>query len=450
MEWIGFDMDYTLAVYHQEEMDRLSINATLEKMVARGYPASLKDAVYRTDFPIRGLLVDRHLGNVLKMDRYKYVKRAYHGLRELSKDERREAYHRRRIEPASDRYHWVDTLYGLSEVSVYAAVVEHLSGESETPDYDQIFADVRDCIDQSHQDGSILDHIEADHPRYVWRDPRIAAALDHLRDSGKRLFVVTNSHAPYTRRMMRYLLGEDWQWRFDLVITASKKPRFFTEERPFHEVRGDDEDVELVLAKSLELGSKKIYAGGNVETLQAALGCDPDRVLYVGDHIFGDVLRAKKKTAWRTMMIIQEMGDELHAHAAVEHSIAQLDMLSIQRRRLENDLRIFQRRLRALEELDEEGAAHEAEIARNKREVGRLTRRVRSLRHEFDELENAIAHRFHPYWGSLFKAAGESSSFGHQVETYADIYTSHVSNLLNYSASHYFESPRDLMPHELG
>ena len=41
---------------------------------------------------IRGLMIDKPHGNVLKMDRYKFVGRAWHGLRELSRDERRELY----------------------------------------------------------------------------------------------------------------------------------------------------------------------------------------------------------------------------------------------------------------------------------------------------------------------------------------------------------------------
>jgi len=35
---VGFDMDYTLAIYRQAEMDRLSIEATVAKLVDRGYP----------------------------------------------------------------------------------------------------------------------------------------------------------------------------------------------------------------------------------------------------------------------------------------------------------------------------------------------------------------------------------------------------------------------------
>ena len=56
---------------------------------------------------------------------------------------------------------------------------------------------------------------------------------------------------------------------------------------------------------------------------------------------------------------------------------------------------------------------------------------------------------FHPYWGSLFKQGVELSSFGDQVEEYACLYTSRVSNLGNYAPAHFFRSPRDVMPHEM-
>src|SRR5690606_17582669 len=118
---VGFDMDYTLAIYHQQEMDRLSIEATVAKRVELGYPERLRAMACRADLPIRGLLIDRKLGNVLKMDRYRYVKKAYHGMRELSRDERHQLYHSRPVRVGSDRYHWVDTLYALSEVAVFAA-----------------------------------------------------------------------------------------------------------------------------------------------------------------------------------------------------------------------------------------------------------------------------------------------------------------------------------------
>ena len=33
-------------------------------------------------------------------------------------------------------------------------------------------------------------------------------------------------------------------------------------------------------------------------------------VLYVGDHIFGDVLKSKKLRGWRTFLIVPELNDE--------------------------------------------------------------------------------------------------------------------------------------------
>jgi len=454
IEWIGFDMDYTLAIYHQQEMDRLSIEATISKLLDRGYPEALRFMPYRTNFPIRGLLVDRELGNVLKMDRYKYVKRAYHGMRELTREERRRIYDTHRLEPASDRFHWVDTLYALPEVTLFAAAVDHLEQVAGTCDYDALFSDVRECIDRSHQDGSILDRILADLPRYVSRDPHLGETLHQLRSAGKKLFVLTNSRAAYTDRMMRYLLDDahpqykSWRGYFDLVITAARKPSFFTDEAPFQEVR---EDGALVATTKLERGP--IYAGGHLALLQQALQTTPDRVLYVGDHIFGDVLRAKKQTAWRTMMIVQEMESELEAHAALRHSLARLDALEELRFRLIDELRFLQRDYKALQKRRDAGAtlspAEEAERVRRRRAIDRLKARIRVTEREHDHLELGVDHRFHPYWGSLFKAGPETSSFGHQVEVYAGLYTARVSNLLWYSPMHYFQSPRDRMPHEL-
>jgi 5'-nucleotidase len=92
----------------------------------------------------------------------------------------------------------------------------------------------------------------------------------------------------------------------------------------------------------------------------------------------------------------------------------------------------------------------EAERARTKRAVeavrGGFARRPREL----GEIESGATRCFHPYWGSLLKEGNEQSSFGAQVEEYACLYTSRVSNFLSYSPQQYFRSPRDVMAHEIG
>ena len=39
-------------------------------------------------------------------------------------------------------------------------------------------------------------------------------------------------------------------------------------------------------------------------------------VLYVGDHIFGDVLKSKKLRGWRTFLIVPELNDEFQVNKA--------------------------------------------------------------------------------------------------------------------------------------
>jgi hypothetical protein len=90
-----------------------------------------------------------------------------------------------------------------------------------------------------------------------------------------------------------------------------------------------------------------------------------------------------------------------------------------------------------------------AERVRAKRGVEHIRALLREVEKESILLGDRIDKRFHPYWGSLLKEETEKSSFGDQVEEYACLYTSRVSNFLAYSPLQYFRSPRDLMPHEL-
>ncbi|WP_245677690.1 HAD-IG family 5'-nucleotidase [Chondromyces crocatus] len=468
IDWVGFDMDYTLAIYNQTEMDALSIQGTMGKLVARGYPESVLHHIsYPMHFPMRGLLIDKRHGHILKMDRFKVVQKGYHGLRELSKEEIRSLYQHRKIRTNTGRYHWIDTLYALSEATLYAAIVDALEARGDEVDYARLFADIRECIDEAHRDGTIVDAVMNDLPRFIERDPNLASTLHKLRSAGKKLFLLTNSRWEYTERMMTYLLGDampeypSFRHYFDVIIVAAQKPAFFQERRPLM-VR--DGDSVRPAAPPLERGA--IYEGGNLLDVERFLNVSGDRVLYVGDHIYGDILRSKKESAWRTAMIIQEMEAEVIAHEACRDHHAQCGLLENRREELEDQLRFYQQRIKDLSRQIEEsprvtnGASSpprvdyaisflEAERARAKRTVERIRGQLRALDVDIGRIEREIDRHFHPYWGSLLKEANEVSSFGDQVEEYACIYTSRVSNLLAYSPLQTFRSPRDLMPHEL-
>lgn len=469
IDWVGFDMDYTLAIYNQTEMDKLSVEATIHKLGARGYPADvLAGTDYKIDFPIRGLLIDKRFGHVLKMDRYKVVHKGYHGLRELGRDEIRALYHQKKIRPNTARFHWIDTLYALSEATIYTCVVDAFESRGVEVDYAKLFTDIRECIDEAHRDGTILDRVTDDLPRYIDRDPLLAQTLHKLRSAGKKLFLLTNSRWPYTEKMMTYLLGgampeyPSFRHYFDVVIVASMKPAFFQERRPLMRREGNE-----LRPATLPLERGSIYEGGNLHDFEEAIGVTGDRILYVGDHIYGDILRSKKESAWRTAMIIQEMEAEVIAHEACRVDLSHSAELEERREELEDELRFYQQRFKELSKrIDEETAkapkpaldskidgkvvhALDADRGRVKRAVERIRGQLRALDAELVTLERSIGERFHPYWGSLLKEANEASSFGDQVEEYACLYTSRVSNFLAYSPLQYFRSPRDVLPHEL-
>lgn len=41
------------------------------------------------------------------------------------------------------------------------------------------------------------------------------------------------------------------------------------------------------------------------------MGTYGHEVLYVGDHIFGDILKSKKARGWRTFLVVPELNHEL-------------------------------------------------------------------------------------------------------------------------------------------
>jgi len=458
VEWIGFDMDYTLAIYRQEEIDKLSIEATVKKLVDRGYPPFLAEARFDTRFAIRGLLIDKKLGHVLKMDRYRYVGRAYHGMRELPREVRHALYETRKVRVTGSRYHWIDTLYALPEAAVYAGAVDVLDAYGVHVDYQQLFDDIRECIDEAHRDGSIVDVIANDLPRFVERDPALASTLHKLRSAGKKLFLLTNSRWAYTDRMMKFLLHgalpeyASWRQYFDVVSVAAGKPTFFTDKRPFMERSGEGPTDPVNPAYTLERG--RIYEQGNLRDFERMIGVYGDAILYVGDHIFGDILRSKKDSSWRTVLVVQEMDWELEAMGRTQDDVALIDALSRRRERMEDELRYYQGRYRALTRKSarddaDGGAARAAAAEESRRTVDGLKAALRALEVQARDTSRRTQEIFHPYWGSLFKQGVELSSFGDQVEHYACLYTSRVTNLANYSPMHMYRSPRDLMPHEM-
>jgi 5'-nucleotidase len=126
------------------------------------------------------LVVDRDRGNVLKMDRYGYVGRAYHGTGPLSRPERRKLYREQLLRILPSHYAWIDTLFALPEAVLFAQIVDHLdadatfaalSPEQKSVRYSQLWADIRESIDEAHRDDSIKRVIKSEMASYIVDDP---------------------------------------------------------------------------------------------------------------------------------------------------------------------------------------------------------------------------------------------------------------------------------------
>lgn len=73
---------------------------------------------------------------------------------------------------------------------------------------------------------------------------------------------------------------------------------------------------------------QKVFQGGAVSDLHAMLGItDAADVLYIGDHIYGDILKSKKAMGWRTMLIVPELQMELRESERCRATQRELQLL---------------------------------------------------------------------------------------------------------------------------
>jgi HAD superfamily 5'-nucleotidase-like hydrolase len=463
---VGFDMDYTLALYDQARVEELSVLATLHKLVAnKGYPEAVRTLPYDPRLAIRGLVVDLEAGNVFKPDRYGTPGQVMHGRQVLDRARVTELYHRARTPLGHQRYAWIDSLFALPEAVLYVDLVEFFDAyDGAKPSYPELWRDIRECIDLAHRDGSIKTIVAAELPKFVERDPGLGETLHRLRSSGKDLFLLTNSEWAYTDPVMSYLLDgvlpayPSWRKYFDVVVASASKPGFFSEGRPFVELDPRD-GKPLPALHGGPLLRGRVYAGGNVRDLEARVRARGNEILYVGDHIYGDMMRTRKASTWRTAMILQELEHEVSTHDRLLPELGRLDDLERRLRHLDAAIADTQGTLRGLQKREDKAAddpgglqGTPGEVAEAKRglkaDLDQLRAELQARMQEHRTLEADLAATFNPFWGPLFNEGHEVSKFGEQVEAYACVYTSRVSNLRFYSPNHHFRGPRDRMPHE--
>lgn len=446
---IGYDMDYTLVHYRVEQWEQRAYEQTLPYLARRGWPtANLRFDPARV---IRGLTVDLQLGNLVKPTRFGYVIRAAHGTRFLEFEELRTAYSGTVVDIGDPRFVFLNTLFTLSEATLYAQMVDlldsgHLTG---ILSYADLYRAVRASVDEAHLPGTLKDEIVADPGRFVVTDPETATVLLDQRYAGKRLLLITNSDWGYTRRMMEIAFdpllpkGTTWRDLFDLVIVGADKPGFFEERRRLYRVV--DEEQGLLAPQHGQLEPGAVYFGGCAAQVEEYLGLSGDEILYVGDHLYADVHVSKAALRWRTALILRELESEIDELEAFRPTEQVLQGLMAEKEAQEHTLaraRLARQRSRhRYAPPGPEAEKAEAEIVRLQEQIVSLDDRIGPLARAAGEIRNR-------FWGPLMRSGYDKSLFARQVEGYADVYTSRVSNFLSETPYAFLRAERSSLPHD--
>ena len=455
IHYVGFDLDWTLADYERIPLEQLTFELATERLIAHhGYPEEIRKAAFRPNFPRRGLLIDKEAGTVLRMNRHRFVNLAYHGRRRLDRGDLKRLYRYEPIRPSSDRFYHLDSLFELPEANLYSELIEmsNLTNDLSLPSTWQIFDDLRAAIDWVHAEGALKSQVLADPARYLKRDPEVGLALLRLALGGRRLFLLTNSDWSYASFVCSFLFDgllpglNSWRELFDLVLVESGKPRFFRQERQFLELNPDGQQIEAVDVPTWG----GIYSQGSLTGLMQLINEPGEHVLYIGDHIYGDIVSSKLESTWRTTLIVRELENEIQQRATIEDELLKGRELRRQLAQLGHEMDHLRDVLLLYRHLLEQGAELPSEPLQALQERTKLvTKRHRQVLREEAEWADQTAQHFDTYWGSFFKQGTSKTRFAAQLETYACLYTSRVSNFSFYGSNRYFRVASDPMMHEL-
>jgi len=195
---------------------------------------------------------------------------------------------------------------------------------------------------------------------------------------------------------------------FDLVGVDACKPRFFQAGTPLQVVATLAEGFPKQNPQPAPPGPV-VYSGGSEADYTRMLEVPGEQVIYLGDHLWADIIRCRKSCAWRTMLIVPELTQEV---GVVQEQMGLMEQLE---------------RLEALVG----GSCGQSELGE------RLSKLSAKINKGFGGC------------GSLFRSGSRLSFFGANASIWPDLYSACVANLGEYQLDHIFMPMRARMPHEV-
>lgn len=441
IKYIGLDMDHTLIRYHIKNFETLVYNLVIEKLISdKKYPVELRKFQFNFSDAIRGLIVDSKNGNILKLSRFAAIRKSYHGSKEISFANQKEIYRSIYVDLKDHNYIAIDTSFSIAFCVLYSQLVDLKDkNPNELPTYNVIASDVLGIVDKVHADGSLKEHIAKNIKNYVLQEKKIVEGIRRYIHFGKKFFLLTNSQYNYTDLLLTHAINpflkeeKSWHDLFEFVITLASKPRFFYDDLNFIAVNPKDGTM-FNIHGTIVPG---VYQGGNARKFTEDLKINGDEILYIGDHIYGDILRLKKDCNWRTALVVDELSNEIEAQ---ENAFLIGDQI-IKAMNVKKELEQINIDLHT-QSIEEGSSKDYKKIAEIQNKISALDIQITKLLQE----ERAF---YNSHWGSVFRAGAEETYFAYQVERYACVYMEKLSDLFDHSPLTYFRANRRLLAHDV-
>lgn len=433
-------MDHTLVRYNSHNFEQLAHKVVLQKLVAKkGYPKDITNLPFEFDKAIRGLVLDTKNGNLLKLNRYSGIRMSMHGTQPIDFKTQKKIYKSKYIDLGNESYYAVDTIFSISPALLFAQLVDLKDNKysSQLPEYTQIANDILICLDEAHRDGSIKDDVRKNIDNFIYKSPETVQNLEKFKRHGKKIFIITNSDFDYSKFILDNCITpflkehKHWSELFEFVVTLAHKPKFFYEKNEFINV-----DLEKGVLESIATEIKPgIYQGGCASIFTDALNLSGDDILYIGDHIYGDILRLKKDCNWRTGLIVDEIEQEIVSLKKSKPIDDEINKLMNSKEPLERDLLKIQ-------------TDHDEGKNTSKDDAMKLQDDISAIDRQISDLITKHKTHFNPHWGEMMRIGSEESYFASQVERFACIYMAHLNDLVELSPRTYFRGFRRVLPHE--
>ncbi|XP_072311472.1 5'-nucleotidase, cytosolic II, like 1 [Eucyclogobius newberryi] len=433
----GFDMDYTLAIYKSPDFENMGFEMIRDRLVSMGYPHELLRYTYDPSFPTRGLVIDKTYGNLLKVDSNGNILVCSHGFYFLKGYSIIKYYPNKFIQRHdTDRFYNLNTLFNLSETYIYSCLVDYFTRSTRYVNqttgfkhgdlmmtFRSMFQDIRDAMDYIHDKGVLKEQTMKNLEKYVEKNQNLPYLLTRIKAVAK-VFLATNSDYSYTEAIMKYLLEttiepgsprKPWRSYFDLIVVDTRKPQFFGEGTVLRQVDTDTGKLRIGTYTG-DLHHGTVYSGGSSDIICDLLNVQGRDILYVGDHIFGDILKSKKRQGWKTFLVVPELSKELEVWEKKRGLFDELKRLDV-----------------FLAELHKNVDSTDPEILA-------IQYRMKVLTYRMDVAYSQM--------GSLLRSGARQTLFASQLIRYADLYSTTCINLLFYPRNYLFLAPPVLMAHE--